>query len=76
MRAYRVAEVNAGRKPSRLVVAESIFEAVNRYARCHVIHLEGPLFDSHRENPCRFACVRGDHNEGRQFIAYAVGREF
>lgn len=76
MRAYRVAELCAGRKPSRIVVASSIFEAVRKYAHCHVVHLEGPLFDSSRMNPARFACVRGDENEGRHFVAYAIGKEF
>lgn len=76
MRAYRVAEVNGKVKPSRLVVADSIFEAVRQYARCAVVHLEGPLFSSTREEPVRFACVNEGKHAGRHFIAYAVGREF
>lgn len=76
MRAFRVAEVNGRVKPSRLVVAETIFEAVRLYARCAVVHLEGPLFASSRENPVRFACVNSGPHAGRHFIAYSVGREF
>lgn len=76
MRAFRVAEVNGKVKPSRIVVAETIFDAVRQYARCHVIHIEGPLFASSRENPTRFACVNEGRNAGRHFIAYQVGREF
>lgn len=76
MRAYRVAEVNGRVKPSRLVVAENIFEAVRKFARCRVIHLEGPLFASSREQPARFACVNEGTHAGRHFIAYQIGREF
>lgn len=76
MRAYRVAEVNGKVKPSRIVLAETIFEAVRRFAGCTVIHLEGPLFSSSREEPVRFACVNEGKHAGRHFIAYQVGREF
>ncbi len=76
MRAYRVAEVNGKVKPSRIVVAETIFDAVRQYARCRVVHIEGPLFASSRESPARFACVNEGPHAGRHFIAYQVGREF
>jgi hypothetical protein len=76
MRAYRIAEVNGRVKPSRIVVAENIFEAVRKFARCHVIHLEGPLFASSREAPVRFACVSEGRHAGRHFIAYQIGQEF
>lgn len=76
MRAFRVAEVNGRVKPSRLVVAATIFDAVRKFAGCRVIHLEGPLFSSSRDEPARFACVNEGPHAGRHFIAYAVGREF
>lgn len=76
MHAFRVAELCAGRKPSRIVVADSIFDAVRKYARCHVVHIEGPLFASSRESPVRFACVNEGPHAGRHFIAYRIGREF
>lgn len=76
MRAFRVAELCARRRPSRIVVEEDIFAAVGKYAKCTVIHIEGPLVGPTRDNPARFACIKGGPHAGRHFIAWQIGKEF